>query len=80
MKFIKNFFFRVFLKLLRIFPPETSSFLSLKFLKIAFSAKNKILKSNFTYSSKPIVFNGLEFIHPVGLAAGLDKKPNILML
>ena len=74
MKFIKKFFLRLFLKLLRIFPPETSSYISLKFLKIAFSANNNILKSNFTNSYNSIVFEDLKFIHPVGLAAGLDKE------
>ena len=50
------------------------SVISLKFLKVTFSVESNILKSDFTYSSKPIVFEGLKFVHPVGLAAGLDKE------
>ncbi len=76
MNFLKKLFLRVFLKILRIFPPEVSSSLSLKSIKLIASLNygflNAIPKKGPKLEKVKVL--KLEFDHVLGLSAGIDKS------
>ncbi len=62
-----------FLKLLHFCSPEVSHLITLKLLKINFNYKKKI--------DDPILNQhifGLDFVNPLGLAAGFDKNVEVV--
>tara|TARA_B100000900_G_scaffold383608_1_gene371684 strand:- start:379 stop:1395 length:1017 start_codon:yes stop_codon:yes gene_type:complete len=76
MNFLKKLFLRVFLKILRIFPPEVSSSISLNSIKLIASLNygflNAIPKKGLKLEKVKVL--KLEFDHVLGLSAGIDKS------
>jgi len=64
------------LKLLRLLPPEVSSYLSLKMNKLFFLIFRSSIKKNYQAKTKNknISFLNLNFPNRIGLGAGLDKE------
>ena len=65
--------YELYLNLIRKFPPEFSHLLTLKLLKYAFQPK--------LYEDSPILHQhifGLDFINPIGIAAGFDKNAEVV--
>ncbi len=61
------------LKFIRLFPPEISHALTIKFLKLKFSSQ--------IYDDDPSLHQhlfGLDFRNPIGLAAGFDKNVEVI--
>ncbi len=71
---IKKTIFKILLFILRVFPPETSSYVSLFFLNFMNRANKKIFKFKNIKTLEKITFKNLEFNHCLGLAAGIDKE------
>ena len=65
---------KIILKILRVFPPETSSKISLESLKIIHSLNIKLNKRVNLKRSKNIEICGVTFDHYLGLSAGIDKE------
>ena len=65
---------KIILKILRAFPPETSSKISLESLKIIHSLNIKLNKKVNLKRSKNIEICGVTFDHYLGLSAGIDKE------
>ncbi len=73
--YMKQFFIELSLRLLRLFPPEFSSFVSLNFLNLGFFVKSKFSIEKVNKNAAPCLkIEELEFRNPLGLAAGLDKE------
>ncbi len=72
---MKQFFIELSLRILRLFPPEFSSFLSLRLLNLGFIIKSKFSIKRENKNAAPCLkIEELEFRNPLGLAAGLDKE------
>ena len=71
---IIKYFISLLIPLLRLLPPEFSSFISLKSIRLLYSINGKLLRSNIGRVNKRVTFRGLIFSHPLGLAAGFDKE------
>lgn len=69
-----EFITKLFLKILRVFPPETSSKISLISLKIIHSLNIKLNKKVNHKRNKNIDICGVTFDHYLGLSAGIDKE------
>jgi dihydroorotate dehydrogenase len=73
--FSKKIFLKIFLKILRIFPPEISSSISLNSIKLIANLNhgflNVIPKKN---NLEKVKISELEFDHYLGLSAGIDKS------
>ena len=74
MQRFKTIIIKLLISLLRLLPPETSSFISLKSIRLLHYINRKLLRPNIRRANKKINFRGLSFSHPVGLAAGFDKE------
>ncbi len=75
MKFIKIFFLRISLFLIKVFPPELSSYISLNALTFfSYFSRNTNVFNVKNYHKKPIIIGDLSFSNYLGLAAGLDKE------
>jgi dihydroorotate dehydrogenase len=71
----KKFFLKSFLFLFRILPPEFSSKLSLKSIKIIYFLNKSFLKVKSDFSGvKPFYIGNKKLFHPIGLSAGIDKE------
>lgn len=67
--------FKLILKILRLFPPELSSSLSLNSIKILnYLNKNLLNSLPNSIHLKKVKIENLEFNHYLGLSAGIDKK------
>ena len=68
---------RFILFLIQLLPPEISHFLTIKFLKLGFG--QNFIKQSFNQSPilKQFIWD-LEFINPIGLAAGFDKNGEVI--
>ncbi len=71
---IKSILIKFIIFFLRLLPPEVSSLISLKSINFLYSLNREFFKPNIKNLSKTITFRGLNFSHPVGLAAGFDKE------
>ncbi len=69
-----EFITKLFLKILRVLPPETSSKISLISLKIIHSFNIKLNKKVNPKRNKNINICGVTFDHYLGLSAGIDKE------
>ena len=65
----------IFLNLLKYFPPETAHQLTIFLLKMKISKNNNILDDAVL---KQRLF-GLDFLNPLGLAAGFDKNAEVVI-
>ena len=66
---------RIFIYILRFFPPEIAHTLALKSLSILYSLKlSNIFFRKPKSNSEEINFCGLKFKNRLGIAAGLDKN------
>ena len=61
--------------LLRLLPPETAHEITIKLLKSKLANKNK---KNEEFKSLKQTILGIDFINPLGLAAGFDKNAEII--
>ena len=71
---LADFITKLILKILRVFPPETSSKISLESLKIIHDLKFRFNKKVNFKSDKNIDICGITFDHYLGLSAGIDKE------
>tara|TARA_A100000164_G_C21880489_1_gene760010 strand:+ start:275 stop:1246 length:972 start_codon:yes stop_codon:yes gene_type:complete len=60
--------------ILRIFPPEISSYLSLKSIKLIADLNNDFLSTIPKKNFEKVKVSNLEFDHILGLSAGIDKS------
>ncbi len=74
MYIFKKRFLDLMIFLMRRLPPEISSFLSLEAIKTIYFFDKNFFSSKNSNSNKIIKFKNLRFLHPLGLAAGLDKE------
>ncbi len=74
MHWLTDFFTKVILIILRIFPPETSSKISLESLKMLHSFNIRLNKKVNHKRDKNINMCGITFDHYLGLSAGIDKE------
>ena len=74
MNFLKKLFFKIFLKILRIFPPEISSSLSLNSIKLIANLNDDFLRTIPKKNFEKVKVSNLEFDHILGLSAGIDKS------
>ena len=71
---LTEFITGLILKILRIFPPETSSKISLESLKVLHSFKIRLNKKVNLKRDENIDICGVTFSHYLGLSAGIDKE------
>ena len=76
MNSLKKIFLKVFIKILRIFPPEISSFVSLNSLKLIANINYDFLNALPKKNLEKVKISKLEFDHILGLSAGIDKSGN----
>ena len=76
MNSLKKIFLKVFIKILRIFPPEISSFVSLNSLKLIANINYGFLNALPKKNLEKVKISKLEFDHILGLSAGIDKSGN----
>jgi dihydroorotate dehydrogenase len=74
MYWLTELFTKLILKILRVFPPETSSKISLESLKIIHSLNIRLNKKVNHKRDKNIDLCGITFDHYLGLSAGIDKE------
>ncbi len=74
MNFLRKNIFKTFLIILRVFPPEISSFLSLKSIKLIANLNRNLLNARPKKRFEKIKVSNLEFEHLIGLSAGIDKS------
>ena len=76
MRLSKKFILKVFLKILRTLPPEISSFLSLKIIKLSYDLGSNFFrpKIKITVPSMKVKTQDLIFENYLGLSAGIDKS------
>ena len=61
------------INLIKLFPPEFAHYLTINLLKLSFSQKH--------HSDHPMLNQhllGLDFLNPIGLAAGFDKNAEVI--
>ena len=61
--------------LLRLLPPETAHEITISLLKSNLNFKNK---KNFEFKSLKQTILGIDFLNPIGLAAGFDKNAEVI--
>ena len=64
---------KLFLNLIKIFPPELAHYLTISLLKLSY--KKKIINDDPLLNQH---FLGLDFKNPIGLAAGFDKNAEVV--
>ena len=76
MNTIHKVFYRLFRKIIFLFPPEFSHYLTLNFIKFQFPVLKYFLSFIFKFENHKLErsFLGLSFKNPIGLAAGFDKN------
>ncbi len=72
--FFYYFYYYILCRFFFLFPPEFIHQFVIKLLKLAFRLKLFSLSSREKHFSAPCVCMGLNFLNPVGLAAGFDKN------
>lgn len=74
MNFLKKIFLKIFLRILRVFPPEVSSSLSLNSIRLIAKLDYDFLNAVPKKSFEKVKISKLEFDHIIGLSAGIDKS------
>jgi dihydroorotate dehydrogenase len=74
MIFLKKVFLNAILIILRIFPPEISSLISLNSIKFISNLNYKFLNTTPKRKFEKVNIANLEFKHILGLSAGIDKS------
>ena len=77
---IYKIFYRLFRKIIFLFPPEFSHYLVLKFISFNYFILKYFFKFLFDSEHDKLKRNllGLDFKNPIGLAAGFDKNADYI--